>query len=73
MNFDFNELAKKWPAPIVARTEVGRFSGGLLNSRTLANMDCQGTGPPYKKMGKKVFYATEDLVTWMTERAEGSK
>jgi len=71
--FDFNELAKKWPAPIVARGEVGKFSGGLLNPRTLANENSKGTGPKYSRMGKKVFYKTADLVQWMAERAEDGK
>ena len=32
-------LQEKWPSPYVAREEVGRFSGGVLNPRTLANFD----------------------------------
>jgi len=68
MDFNFDELKKKWPAPIVARTEVSRFSGGLLNPRTMANQDSLGVGPRHMKMGKKVFYTVDDLVNFMKKR-----
>ena len=34
--FDFKEFAKNWTAPIVARSQVKEFSGGLLHPRTMA-------------------------------------
>lgn len=40
--FDFKEFAKNWTAPIVARSQVKEFSGGLLHPRTMANIDCEG-------------------------------
>ena len=71
---EFSELARKWPAPIVARSEVGRFSGGLLNPRTLANHDSAGTGPVGKiSMGRKIAYTVDSLVEWMAQRARGQK
>ncbi|HAO92753.1 MAG: hypothetical protein A2X93_04935 [Deltaproteobacteria bacterium GWC2_56_8] len=67
---NFSELAKKWPSAIVARSQVNKFSGGLLNSRTLANLDSLGQGPPRGRMGRKVFYPVDGLITWMNEKVK---
>lgn len=71
MRRDFSELAEKWPSPIVARKEVGRFSGGLLHPRTLANIDSDPNieGPERIKMGRTVAYFTDSLVDFMNRRA----
>ncbi len=70
----YDELAAAWPAPIVARREVARFSGGVLNPRTLANLDSAGEGPPKIKWGEKmVAYPTKGLVEWMRSRAGKTK
>lgn len=67
----FDELAATWAAPIVARREVGKFSGGALNPRTLANLDSLGEGPPRLKLGEKmVVYPTRSLAEWMRNRAK---
>lgn len=69
-HFDFSQLSEKWPSPLVARSEVKRFSGGLLNGRTLANLDCQGRGPRGKVVvGRRVAYTVESLVEFLRERA----
>lgn len=65
----FDRLAVSWPSPIVARAQVGKFSGGLLHARTLANLDCLGRGPRKVSLGRKVGYDRDDLVRWMKERA----
>lgn len=64
------KLASRWPSSIVARGEIRKFSGGLLNPRTLANLDCQGRGPANRfRVGRKVAYPVSDLVLWMEGRA----
>lgn len=68
----FDELEAAWSAPIVARREVSKFSGGVLNPRTLSNLDSLGEGPPRVKIGEKtVAYPTNSLVAWMRDRAAG--
>lgn len=67
-DFDLDELATAWGAPIVARTEVARFSGGLLNPRTMANLDSLGKGPGKVVYGGKAAYPTMRLIAWMKER-----
>jgi hypothetical protein len=64
----WEELAKAWPSSFVARQEVNRFSGGLVNPRTLANLDSLNKGPkPRIKMGRKVAYSKSGLIEWMKQ------
>ena len=52
----------------MARSEVKKFSGGLLTSGTMRNLDSLGEGPPKEKFGKKICYDVRDLVEWMERR-----
>lgn len=67
----YEQMAARWPSAIVSRGEVGKFSGGLLNSRTMANLDSRKEGPAKKlTMGsRKVFYPVADLIAWLRARA----
>ena len=66
---NFDEMREKWPSEYVARTEVDKFSGGLVNPRTLANYDCLGTGPAEKiRLGKKIGYTVDSLIEWLNSR-----
>jgi len=66
----FKNLASKWPSAIVARSEIGNFSGGVLSARYMANLDCRNEGPPRVRIGGKVAYPVEDLIQWMESRAQ---
>ena len=67
---DLSYLADKWPSGIVARTKVGEFSGGILNPRTLANLDSQGLGPKKRiQIGNKIAYPVDSLIEWLQGRA----
>jgi hypothetical protein len=64
-------LAEKWPSSIVARSEVRKFSGGLLSEKTMANMDSRGEGPAGRiRVGRKICYPVVNLVGWMEGRAQ---
>lgn len=68
----FEAMRTNWPAPIVVRQQrhLDRFSGGLLNARTLANLDSAGKGPKGRvRIGRKVGYTVDGLIEWMRERA----
>lgn len=74
MIFDFQEFARKWPAPVVARSELPKFSGGVLNSRTEANRDSLGIGIPGRfRVGRKICYPVESVIAYMRERAEAAE
>ena len=68
----FDEMGQKWDAAGVARTVVDRFSGGILNSKTMANLDSQGIGPTRIQIGRKVLYplsGENGLISWMRARS----
>lgn len=66
----FQKLKENWPSPIVARHEVDKFSGGLLNPRSMANLDSLKQGCPGKiTVGRKVVYPVDALIKWLEKRA----
>ena len=67
-DFNLDTLADNWPSPIVARSEIKNFSGGLLHPRTLANLDSLNKGPGKIMIGNRACYSTRKLVAWMKER-----
>lgn len=68
----FDELVTAWGSPLVARSEVKRFSGGALHPRTCANYDSLGIGCKGKvTIGGRVAYPTVALAEWMRERSKG--
>lgn len=71
MQADFKKMAEKWPSSVVAREKVGEFTGGLLNPRTLANLDSLGRGPAGRiRFGRKVAYDVNSLIAWLESRTE---
>ena len=66
----FQEMVQAWGSPVVPRQKVGEFSGGLLNPRTMANLDSLGIGPKSKRrVGSRVVYRTKELAEWLEERS----
>ena len=68
IQFNLYALAEAWPSPIVSRSEVRIFSGGLLNPRTMANLDSLGRGAGKIKIGRRVCYCKYALVDWLEQR-----
>ena len=62
------EMVDRWPSAIVARQEIGKFSGGAISPRTVANLDSLGRGPEKIQVGRKTCYRAIDLATWLIER-----
>ena len=65
----FQKMVDEWPSAIIARTEVGKYSGGLLNPKTMANIDSLGQGPERVTVGRKVAYVAKSMGTWMRNRS----
>lgn len=62
------ELVANWPAPVVARRDAERFSGGLVRPGTLANCDSRGIGPKGRiQIGKNAGYYSRPLAEWIAE------
>lgn len=64
------DFLAKWPAPIVCRMEAGKATGGLISPKQLANLDCEGHGPPEAlRLGAdqrgKVAYPAKSFFEWV--------
>ena len=72
-SFKIPEEIKKewlnWSAPIVARSEIKKFTGGALSGRTVANLDSLGQGPEGRfRLGRKTVYPKGKLIEWLEHR-----
>lgn len=50
------------PPRFLRTPEAARFLG--LSGRTLEKHRCYGTGPQYRKIGGRVIYSLDDLLSW---------
>jgi predicted DNA-binding transcriptional regulator AlpA len=67
----FERLVTHWPSALVARTEVARFTGGILSGKTLANLASRGEKvPPSIRIGQKIAYDATALAEWLRNRSE---
>lgn len=66
----FDELAEKWPSSFVARDQVETFTGGIISSGRMANLDCLGEGPPSFRSGRKRVYPVKPYLEWLLARSE---
>lgn len=65
----FQDMESRWPSPWIARTEIGRFTGGMISEKYLANLDSAGKGPTGRvRCGRKVVYRVAELVAWLERR-----
>jgi len=64
---ELRELGRNLP-PMISRDHVEKLLGGVISSKTLANLDSLGKGPKRMRVGRKVVYLTEDLLEWLTLR-----
>jgi len=67
---DFSHIVKNNPSGWILRSDLTEKTGGLLHSRTAANLDSQGEGIPGRiTMGKrKVAYPVQQVVNFLTAR-----
>jgi hypothetical protein len=67
------EMGTRWQSNIVPRKKVKDFSGGVLSSKTMANEDCNGTGPEGRfLLMNQIVYPVENLVAWLKTRTAKS-
>ena len=64
---DLSDLTKNLP-PLISRDHVEELLGGVISSKTLANLDSLGEGPKRMRVGRKVAYLTVDLLDWLETR-----
>ena len=60
--------SKTWPE-LIARKQIDKISGGLINKRTIANLDALSKGPSgVVRVGNAVAYSRESLVSWLISK-----
>jgi hypothetical protein len=64
---DFTDLARELP-PLISRDHVEEILGGVISSKSLANLDSLGEGPKRMRVGRKVVYRTVDFLEWLSSR-----
>ena len=67
---DLSCLAENWPSDIVYRRDMNKFTGGVIDFKTMQNYDSQGKGPDRIKIGKRTAYRIEPLIKWIEDRSE---
>ena len=64
------ELKFNFPRPCVKRNDLGKLTGGLLNPKTIRNLDSQGVGIKGKFLigPRTVAYPTDAVIDFIAER-----
>lgn len=65
-------IFKNWKSPYVSREQFCELTGGMINHKTLRNLDSKGEGIPGKirVSAKRVVYPVENALSWLNERIE---
>ena len=67
------ELERRYPLG-VPRKRLTEITGGVLNHRTLANMDSLGTGIVGRfTVGREVVYPVDGIVNFIKQRMGGAR
>ena len=69
MNAETAEHLRRDLPPVIARCDIERHLGGIVSRGYLQNLDSEGRGPTRIRIGKKVGYLREDLISWLMARA----
>lgn len=59
-------LEQSLPA-VFARYQLTELTGGLINSRTIANRMSRGDGPPGIRIGKNVGFSRGSFIAWLRD------
>ena len=54
--------------PAFGRSEIEVLLPGIISSKTLANLESMGSGPPSYRNGRRVFYERGSFLTWLSTR-----
>ncbi len=61
--------AEIWPTPYLRRTDVERFTCGLLGENSMSAYDSQGRGPNERlKLGRCIVYPVNAFMEWFEGR-----
>jgi len=65
------KAGERWPSSFVPRSQVPKFTGGLIAVGTIANADSLGRGPEDSfRIGRQKCYPVDALCNWLIGRLE---
>ena len=65
------QAGDRYPSTFICRSEVPQFTGGIVTTGTLANLDSKKIGIPNAfRIGRRVCYPIESVVDWLISRLE---
>ncbi|GHU19165.1 hypothetical protein FACS189472_08550 [Alphaproteobacteria bacterium] len=62
------KIDEAWPDPIVLRKDIAKFSCGLVTTKTMGTLDCEGHGIPNILINGKIAYTKKDVINWLASR-----
>ena len=63
-----NRMVEAWKSEVIARQQVGEFTGGLITPKTQANLDSLGLGPERFSFGRNQGYDKRAYAKWFKNR-----
>lgn len=71
---DLDKLDNDWPSPIVARSEMGKFTQGLYKPQSFRTFDGKKEGIKRKiKLNNKIAYLKSDVIEWLKAKLQNRK
>lgn len=65
------QAVDKWPSSFVARSQISKFTGGLLAAGTAANADSAGVGIKGAfRVGRQIAYPVAAVADYLISRLE---
>jgi hypothetical protein len=70
-----DEIFENWPSPFVTRNQLPKITGGILNAKTLRNLDSLGKGIRGKfTFGDRIVaYPVKDVIEFLKERVQKTR
>ena len=67
---ELDKLIERWPSAMVARAELHKFTGGILNGRTEANKESRRDADALRpfRVGRKIFYDVSNVTETIKQR-----
>ena len=74
-HFDIEKIKTRlydlYPLGLVSRADIGRATGGILNARTMSNLDTRGEGIEIKLyVGKKLCYPVDSIINFVAAKVK---
>lgn len=72
MSINFETIFENFKCPFITRQQLQNITEGLINAKTLRNIDCLGKGIKGKiNIGtRKVAYPVNEVIAWLNNKTK---